>query len=76
MKTIRLDSLRFARRVKQFNLSLLATLAALAMTGCDAGAQRPVAGASSLSQGVQQILQTSGRAGAQDGTHVALAAPK
>jgi len=75
MKTIRLEPLRIARRVKQFNLSLLATLAALALTACDGG-EPPVMGASSLSKGVQQVLQASGSRGAQDGTHIALAAQK
>jgi len=41
MKPIRLAPMRLARRLKQFNLSLLATLAALAMTACSADVPVP-----------------------------------
>jgi hypothetical protein len=46
-----------ARHLKQFNLALMAALAAMALTAC--GGAEPVHAASSLSKGVQQILQPS-----------------
>ena len=75
MKPIRLAPMRLARRLKQFNLSLLATLAALAMTACSADVPVPPPAATSLSQGVQQTLHAQGSPMAADGTHVALATP-
>ena len=76
MKSFRLHPLRLARRLKQFNLSLLATLAALALTACDVGQRVPATASSSLSQGVQQILHAPGNSHVADGTHIAQAAPR
>lgn len=58
MKTIHPRSLRLSRRLKQFNLSLLAALAALALTACG-GVDHEPAAATSLSRGVQHILAQS-----------------
>jgi hypothetical protein len=46
------------RQLKQFGMALMAALAAMALTACGGGTQ-PVQAASSLSRGVQQILQPS-----------------
>ncbi|HSI52735.1 MAG: hypothetical protein ACAH21_09390 [Ramlibacter sp.] len=46
-----------ARHLKQFNVALVTALAAMALTAC--GGAEPVRAASSLSRGVQQILQPS-----------------
>lgn len=50
--------MRLARRLRQFNLSLAAVLAAMALTACGGEPARKPA-ASSISKGVQQILQSS-----------------
>ena len=76
MKSFRLDPVRLARRLKQFNLSLLATLAALALTACSADVPVPPVASSSLSQGVQQMLHAPGVRIASEGTHMALVTPK
>jgi hypothetical protein len=60
MNFIRHTSLRLSRRVKRFNVALVATLAAMALAACDA-APEPVMPVSSVAKGVQQILQSSGQ---------------
>jgi hypothetical protein len=60
MKTLRPNLLRISRRLRQFNLSLVSTLAALALAGCDLqAAPRPVEPATSIAKGVQQILNSN-----------------
>jgi hypothetical protein len=60
MKFIAPSSLRVSRRLRRFNASLIAALAAMALTACDAGPQRMLP-ATSIARGVQQILQSSGQ---------------
>jgi hypothetical protein len=57
MKTVRPNLLRISRRLKQFNLSLVCTLAALALAGCGIqAAPQPIEPSTSIAKGVQQIL--------------------
>lgn len=61
MKTARPNLLRISRRLKQFNLSLVSTLAALALAGCGMqAAPQVVQPSTSIAKGVQQILDSSG----------------
>jgi hypothetical protein len=60
MKLLRPSSLRLSRRVRRFNASLIATLAAMALAACG-GEPAAVMPASSIAKGVQQILQPGGR---------------
>ena len=58
MKLLHPTQRRLARHLKQFNLALMTALAAMALTACGGGTE-PVRAASSLSKGVQQMLQPS-----------------
>jgi hypothetical protein len=59
MKTARSNLLRISRRIRQFNLSLVSTLAALALAGCGMqAAPQPVEPSTSIAKGVQQILHS------------------
>ena len=57
MKLLHSTQRLLARQLKQFNMALMATLAAMALTAC--GGAQPVQASSSLSKGVQEILQPS-----------------
>ena len=59
MTFIRPSPLRLSRRMKRFNSSLIAALAAMALSACGAGPE-PVTPPSSIARGVQQILHSSG----------------
>jgi hypothetical protein len=56
MSQHRSPALRLARRLKQFRLSLVATLAVLALTACGEAPQRHAA-SSSVALGVQEMLR-------------------
>jgi hypothetical protein len=60
MRFLRPSFPRFSRRIRRFNASLVAALAAMALAACS-GEPAAVMPGSSIAKGVQQILEPGAR---------------